>query len=273
MRILNSLVGGLVEVLLFPFRQMPPLVGLAIVSVLTGVGMLLVFRATSNQPAIKAIRRRISASVFEMRLFNDDPRTILAAQADVFRHTLRYVGLTFVPVLWMIVPLVLVLIQLQFHYGYRGLEVGRAAIVKVTLRDPSASAASALALDPGSGVTVETPRLWIPAQREATWRIVAESPGEHVVTVRVGEDRFEKTINVSEAIVPRAPVRPSGLWGQVVHPVETPLPGNAVVESIAVTYPERMVSLFGWETHWLVVFFLLSIVAAFALQRPFKVAL
>jgi uncharacterized membrane protein (DUF106 family) len=108
MRILNVLLGGMIDGLLYPFRGLPPLVGLTVVSVLTGIAMLLVFRATSNQHGIVAAKRRISASVFEIRLFNDDPRAILRAQLDIFRHTLGYLRLTMVPVLWIIVPLVLV---------------------------------------------------------------------------------------------------------------------------------------------------------------------
>lgn len=276
MRILNVTLGGVIELLLYPFRSMPPMVGLAVVSVLTGIGMLLVFKATSNQDGLTGVKRRISASVFEIRLFNDDPRAIFRAEADIFRHTMRYLGLTLVPVLWMIVPLLLVLVQLQFHYGYEGIEPGGTALVKVRLHNPSADAAPGLTLGAGAGLRVDSPMLWIPSEREATWRIAVDAPGEHQLLIHVGDEIFEKSLDASDAsgaIVRRAPVRPSGLWGQAVYPVEAPLPPDGPVESIAITYPERLVSFFGWDVHWLVVFFILSIIVAFALQRPFKVTL
>jgi hypothetical protein len=244
-----------------------------VVSVLTGIAMLLVFRVTSNQQGIAAVKRRISAAVFEIRLFNDDPRAILRAQLEIFRHTLGYLRLTMVPVLWMIVPLVLVVIQLQFHYGYNALEPGGTAIAKVKLRDSFAHLNTTISLDDGPGVRVETPLLWIPSEREANWRIAATEPGEHELRVRVGEEVFGKLLRVSGSTVRRAPVRPASFWGQVVHPMEAPLPANGPIESIAVTYPERLVSIFGWGVHWTIVFFVLTMIAALALQRPCRVAI
>ncbi len=295
MWILNNLLGRLFDVLLYPFQDLPPIVGLTVVSVITGIAMLLVFRATSDQEGLRAVKRRIHAGIFEIRLFNDDPRAILRAQADILRHSLTYLRLSLVPMLWMIIPLLLVLIQLQFHYGYGGLEPGSKTIVKVKFKagsyagglaggrpggvqrlDEGASAppGPSLSLEVPPGIRVESPLLWIPSLGEADWRVAAQQPGEYELHVRVGEDVFGKRLRVSEAVVRRSPVRPSsGLLDQLLYPVEPPLPADAPIESITVSYPEGDVSLLGWETHWLVVFFILTVVVAFALQRPFKVTL
>jgi len=273
MRILNVLLGGAIDVLLYPFRDLAPLIGLTVVSVLTGIAMLLVFRATSNQEGIVAAKRRISAGVFEIRLFNDNPRAILRAQVDIFRHTLGYLSLTTVPLLWMIAPLVLVIIQLQFHYGYDALEPGSTTIVEVKLRDSFPIEEIVLSLEGSSGVRIESPMLWIPAEREANWRIAAMQPGEHQMHVRVRDEVFGKSLRVSGPVARRSPVRPLGFFGQLLHPVEAPLPADGPIESIAVTYPERLVSFFGWGVHWIFVFFVLTMIAAFALQRPFKVSI
>ncbi len=274
MRILNALLGGIINGLLFPFRSFPPLVGLTVVSVLTGVAMLLVFRATSNQKGVAAVKRRIAAGVFEIRLFNDDPRAILRAQADILRHTVTYLGLNLVPMLWMIVPLVLVIIQLQFHYGYAGLEPGSTALVKVKVNDASASAAPDVSLDADLGIEVESPLLWIPSLGEANWRIAARHLGDHELRVLIGGEVFAKRVRVTDAVVRLAPVRPSNRFvDQLFNPVERPLPADAPVESITVTYPEARIGFLFWDAHWLVVFFVLSILTALVLQRPFKVTL
>jgi hypothetical protein len=51
------------------------------------------------------------------------------------------------------------------------------------------------------------------------------------------------------------------------------LPVGAAVESIAVTYPRRTISVLGRDMHWMVVFFALSMIFALALRRPFNVVL
>jgi len=273
-QVLNAVLGGLVDALLYPFRGLPPLVGLVVVSVLTSMAMLLVFRATSNQKGIEAVKRRIAAGVFEIRLFNDDPRAILRAQADILRHTMTYLGLTMVPVLWMIVPLVLLIIQLEFRYGYAGLEPAGTALVKVTVTAASASATPDISLEADGGIEVQSPLLWIPSLREANWRIAARDPGDHELRVRIGDEVFAKRVRVTDAVVRRAPVRPSKrILDQLLNPAERPLPAGAPVESITVTYPHATIGVLWWEAHWIVVFFILTIVIAYALQRPFKVTL
>lgn len=274
MQVLNAVMGGLVDALLYPFRGLPPLVGLTVVSVLTSMAMLLVFRATSNQKGIEAVKRRIAAGIFEIRLFNDDPRAIVRAQADILRHTFTYLGLTMVPVLWMIVPLVLLIIQLEFRYGYAGLEPAGTALVKVTVTAASTSAAPDISLDTDAGIEVESPLLWIPSLHEANWRIAARDPGDHELRVVIGGETFAKRVRVTEAVVRLAPVRPARrILDQLLNPAERPLPAGAPVESITVTYPHATIGVLWWQAHWIVVFFILTIVIAYALQRPFKVTL
>ena len=74
----------------------------------------------------------MQASIFEMRLFNDDPRAILRAQAGALRYTFTYARLSAIPLLWMIVPLTVLTAHLQSRYGYDGLGVGESALVTVT---------------------------------------------------------------------------------------------------------------------------------------------
>ena len=52
---------------------------------------------------------------------------------------------------------------------------------------------------------------------------------------------------------------------------ETPVPADGPIETIELAYPEAEVSLFGWNTHWLIAFLLLTIVFAFALRGPLGV--
>ena len=130
---INHGLGAMVGAMLSPFRLLPPIVGLSVVSLLAAIGMLLVFRATSNQPAIAEVKRRIHAGIFEIRLFNDDLRAMFVAQLDILRHNLTYVRLSLAPMLWMFVPLLLLIAQLQFYYGYDGFAPGQSAVVKVRL--------------------------------------------------------------------------------------------------------------------------------------------
>ena len=54
--------------------------------------MLLVFKKTSNQAKLEAVKRQIHACLFEIRMFSDDLPAILRAQREILRHNLRYIG-------------------------------------------------------------------------------------------------------------------------------------------------------------------------------------
>ncbi len=274
---INRGLGGLVGAALSPFLLLPPIVGLSAVSLLAAIGMLLVFRATSNQPAITDVKRRIHAGIFEIRLFNDDLRAMFSAQFDILRHNVTYVRLSLAPMLWMFVPFLLLIAQLQFYYGYDGFVPGQSAVVKVRLKQgasPKSGVAPALALEAPSGVRVQTPLVWIPSEREAAWRIGTEKPGDYQLTVRLDGRSATKLVRVSEQVGWRSPERlEAGLLNELLYPVEAPIEASVPIESIALTYPEREINLFGYPVHWMIAFFALSLVFAFALKSRFGVVI
>ena len=274
---INLGLGGLVGAALAPFQPLPPIVGLSVVSLVAAIGMLLVFRATSDQQAIAAVKRRIHAGIFEIRLFNDDLRAMFSAQLDILRHNLTYLRLSLAPMVWMLVPLLLLIAQLQFYYGYDGFGPGQSAIVKVRLREgafPRSGPAPAIALEAPAGLRVETPLVWIPSEREAAWRIGMERPGNYELTVTLDGRSVTKQVRVSNQVGWRTPERlEAGLVNQVLYPAEAPLDADAAIEAILVAYPEREIDLLGYGTHWMVAFFGLSVVFAFALKSRFGVVI
>jgi len=269
---LNRTFGALLDGLLLPFDRLAPIAGLATVSVLVAIGVLLAFKATSDQERIRAIKRLMQAGLFEMRLFSDDPRTILQAQVDILRAMLIYLRLSAISLLWVILPLTLVTAHLQSHYGYQGLNPGGSALVKVQMRPGSEDQARSLALDLPSGLRAETPMIWSPAFREAAWRITADRDGDYVLRVALGSARFTKTVLVSNVVGRRSPIRlEPGILNQLLYPSEPPLPVDAPISSIAVTYARGYVPVFGWDVHWLIAFPILLLGEVQLLKHHFKV--
>ena len=287
MSLLNAVLARSFDLLLAPFRQLPPIVGLGVVSLATAVAMLLIFKKTSNQTRLAAVKRQIHAALFEIRLFNDDLRAIFRAQAEILRHNLTYLRLSLVPMLWMIVPLVLVIAQLQFHYGYGGLTPGEPILLKAQVRDgvtvvtpPDIALASTGAREPAAvlqappQIEVKSPAVWIPATREVIWRISPQSAGDYELQLRLGPETYSKSVRVSDDVVRRSPVRlERGFVNQLLYPAEPELPSDGALTSISLAYPERDISILGWELHWMIVYFALSMVFAFALRKRFNVTL
>ncbi len=268
MWIINSIVGTIMNGMLLPFRGMPPIIGLTVFALISGVGALYAYKWTSDQDRLAEVKRKIHAGIFEIRLFNDDMRAIFAAQRDIMRFNVSYIRLSLVPVFWMIIPFVLVVAQLQFNYGYEGLEVDEPAIVKVVL---AAGQGSDVALEVPDGVRLDSPRVWIPALHEAAWRVVPEEPGDYELAVVVGGETYTKTLVASDRTVVRSPFRVSTFFDQIFFPAERPIPDGAPVEYIGISYPDATVNFLGWHTHWLIPFVIITILLAFALRKPLGV--
>lgn len=289
MAAINSILRPIFDALLIPFQGFPPLVGLTIVSLVVAVAMLLVFKATSNQDGLAVVKKKIHACLFEIRLHNDDLRAILRAQGELMVHNLSYLRYSLVPMLWMIVPFVLVVAQLQFHYGYDPIEPGQTALVKVALADGWEDAVPVTEVDgftkpvarleAPAGIEVTSPAVWIPSASELDWRIEGKTPGDYELTVHLGEGdgtSVAKQVRVAEtgsAIERMSPIRPDrSFLDQLIYPAEAPLP-DGPVHRVTVTYQDAEVWFLGWNTHWLVVFFILSIAFAFALRNRFGVTI
>jgi hypothetical protein len=250
------------------------LAALCAISAATGVLLLLVFRYTSNQTGIAAAKDRIKAHVLEIRLFKDDPLLVVQAQKAILLTTLGYLKLTLVPLAVMLIPIVYLALHLDSRFGYHPLRQGDATILGVTLADGTPWNEATIELAVPDGLTVETPPLRIPAKREVDWRVRAVREGSFLVTIKVNDRVFQKELSVGDGLARVTSERRRGasierLWS----PGEGPLPPDSPVEAITLRYRPRTFELFGWETHWLVLFFLGSLVAGYALQGVFRVKL
>jgi uncharacterized membrane protein (DUF106 family) len=275
MTLLNAALRLAFDLLLAPFAGGSPMVSLVLVSLAVSVLMLVVFKRTSDQTALAAVKRKIHAGLFEIRLFNDDLRAILRAQGEILRHNLTYFRLSLWPMVYLLPPLVLVIAQLQFHYGYEGLRPGQQAVLTVDL-DPAAGtgARPAAALELPDGLKAETEAVWIKADSQLLWRLVAEREGDYEVGLDIVGARVTKSVRVTPRTVRLSPERvDSGFLYQLLYPAEPPLPSGSPVRAIHLSYPYREVSVLGYGMHWMIPFFVLSIAFAFALRGLFKVTI
>ena len=279
MSFINALLRTLVDGLLYPFCDLPPIVGLTAVSLLTSIGLLIVFKHTSNQKELEDVKRKIHAGLFEIRLYNDDFRSIMRAQRGILRANLTYMRYSMAPMIWTLPPLILLIAQLQFHYGYAGLTPGQEVLLKVEFSEGAygGDEKPPYAVTTPEGLHLDDLAVWIPTLGEMAWRLTADAPGNYELEIRNGTEdttaTATKTVRVTDSVVRRSPFKVRGFLNELIYPAETSLPSDGAIESITVTYPEVNVDVFGFELHWMIVYFVLSIVFAFILRGPFGVTI
>ena len=264
-----ALVNHAFDLLFRPFESLQPLWALLAFSILTAVLMVLAFRYSSNQKEIRRAKDRIQAYVLEVRLFQDQLGVVLSAYPRILRGTAVYLRHSLRPLAVMLLPLALLLVQMEVRLGRRPIRPGESALVAARFSQSEALEAATLSVPPG--LTLTAPALRIPTEREIDWRIHSDQPGEYVVAVQVGDRTFPKQVVFSTRLVRTSALRPQqNWWDQLLNPGETPLPAEGVLEAIEVKYPPRAVSFGLFESHWLIPFFVISILAGYAMKGIFK---
>lgn len=261
-------VSALFDRLLSLVAGLPAIASLAAISVLTGVAMLWAFKRFSNQAAIREARKPMRASLYELRLFADEPWLIWRAQKQLLAANLRYLGLMLRPAVVLTVPMVVLLVQLEAFYGSSPLRVGEAAIVTLQMTEDL----PAPLLEAPETIAIETPPVRIPAERRISWRIRPQQAVSGELRLVFPSLTLEKKIEAGEAPKYLSSRRASRLGDLFWNPGERPLPLGAV-DWIEVRYPPAEVSLGGLEIHWLVWFLVISLASAWILKGRLGVAL
>jgi hypothetical protein len=233
---------------------------------------LLVFRYASNQDGIRLAKDRIKGYLLEMWLYKDDLGVMLRAQGQVILYSFRYMGLALVPMAVMIVPLGLVIVQLESQFAFRGLQPGETAIFTVTMDGVKPVSERDVTLSVPPGVVKDTPVLRIDDAGQLLWRLGVDSPGMHDIVVTVDDQQFDRRLLAAGiytgALWPQA--YNAADWRVLGSAAEPPLPAGSAIISTEIDYPRARGEFVGLSSaSWLLLLF--TLILGFALRGLFGV--
>jgi hypothetical protein len=264
---------GFFTLILKPFEGGHALGGLIFISVLTGGVMLFLFKLTSNQQAMKDVKTRISAYFLELRLYSQDISNVVASQRKILRSNLSYMKLSLVPAVVMIVPVILVMVQLNLRYANRQLRPGDTALVKVNVAQGFDVMRNKIDLECAGGVEKASPGVRIPSLGEVCFKVKLTEPGVHNITLTSGAAQVEMPVYGSDRLVPVYGVakKPS-LYEAVFNPGSPRVPPDGPIESVEVAYQPMKFGLFGLvKLSWLWTFLIISFAFGLCLKFILKV--
>lgn len=270
MQTFNAITSRIFDVVLAPFGHRAMWFDLLVWPVLAGVAALLIYKLVSNQRGIADAKRRIMVNLLEVVLYRENVLGVVGSTLRGVGQNLRYLAYNVVPMLVMIVPMTIILVQLVAHYAYAPLERGDVQLLEVQLA-PGVKPSDVTAEFP-AGVEVEVGPVRT-ADRRVFWRVRMLEDGDHVVTIRAGDEVQQKTIAVGEG--PRkVPVLRTRTWEALLYPGEDALPAGSSFETIRLAAPERDLSPFpSGEGGILIWFFVASLVVGFLLRKRLGVTL
>lgn len=276
MGFVNDIVGGLVWAIFKAIGWMHPVLVILVLALLVAAGSLLVFKRTSNQPAIRKAKGKVKAHLLAVVIFRHDLRTVFKSLGLALVGSLANLRFLVLPLLVMIVPLTLLFVQFEHRLGYRGLSSGEEAMVRVHVREGESLDDVAIGFFMPYRGTVVTPGVRVRDPERGLWevdfRIRAGESAFGVVRILGGGREEEKTLSRGQDALGVSPRRASaGLLDQVFHPMEPPLPDDGKIVAIDVAYPLAFYDFLGIEWAWWTLFLVFMIAGLFLLRGPLGV--
>ncbi|MDH3211919.1 MAG: hypothetical protein OEM05_05490 [Myxococcales bacterium] len=272
MQIFNHISNAIFDVLLAPFGHAHPLFDLLLWPGLMGVLAILVYKVASNQQALARVKGQISMRLLEIRLFSHDIVQVLKSTGMIFAKNFLYLGNHMLPMLVMIGPFVVILAQLVANYAYDPSPRGAVELLHVRL-DPDAGISSRdITLALPEGITLDAPPVQT-ADHQAFWRLRADAPGDHVLSVKVGDEVFQKTWAVGGPLR-KVPVKRLRGFEAILYPGESALPAGGPVLSMELgVHPRALPPLPAGELGIVLWVLIWSLVVGFAVKGLFGVTI
>jgi len=268
---INVLTNTLGRFLLAPIGVLPGWLSNTIVSAVTGVVLLIIFKYTSNQRTIGRVRDDIKANMLALKLFKDSISVTLQAQGRVFKGALLLLLHAIRPMLMMIVPVSLLLAQLGLWYQSRPLQPEEKTIVTMKLNGKIDSPWPKVSIESTPAVAVTLGPVRVFNKRQICWEIKALENGYHRIIFELDQQQIEKELAVGDGFMRVSVERPGWRWSDILlHPLEKPFGPDSVVRSISIDYPQRLSRTSGTDW-WLIYFFIASVLFALIFKPLLKV--
>jgi uncharacterized membrane protein (DUF106 family) len=294
MATVNRITTALFDTLFAVMESWPGWLSLVVLSALTGIIALLVYKYTSNQTAIGRVHDDIRVALLAAKLFKDDLGVTLRSQGKLFGAATRLFLYSLVPLAVMTPPMILLLTQMAPRYEWQPFRPGDEVKVEVTLRDGTAKELAGVELDAPAGVEllanpdatgdvepVGKPRRYFakrykdfPEKNSLLWHVRVNEPGRHRLEIAVEGEKVIKELTVSDNPHARtSPIRAGASFAeQLLYAVEPPAGKDDVIQTITLEpiRPGKM-SLFGLELHWVIWWLILSMAIALLVKPLIKV--
>lgn len=268
---LNTAANALGRFSLAPVGVLPGWLSATLIAALTGVLLLVVFKYTSNQHAIRRVRDDIDAHLLALKLFKESTAVSLRAQGRILWGAVRLAVLAIVPMLVMALPVLLILGQLSLWYQSRPLRVGEAALITLALSGEPGATWPDVRLQPTPAVAVEVGPVRVRSKREVCWSVRAREPGYQQLQFAVDGGSSAKDLAIGDGFMRVSRLRPDWSWSDaLLNPSEPPFRPESPVRSIEIDYPGRSSWTSGADW-WVIYWFAVSMLAALACRRMLKV--
>ncbi|MFO8183675.1 MAG: hypothetical protein R6U39_05825 [Candidatus Aegiribacteria sp.] len=269
MKLATAVINGVFDALLFPLGWLPPIWGLLMISILSGFGMIAVFKAVSDQDGISRLRRRMGGEILGILLHVSSPAAVMKFAGRLIWSNTVYLAILLKPLLVMAVPFVLVWGQLDSRYGAKG--IPEDSPVTVTLQyDAEMPERDRLGIS-ADGLELVPPVVMIDTLGQASFRVAALEGGRGRLDLDGLTAVVGSTAGWSGSRVIRGFDAAPSFWSLFTPRVDVVRGVPEGPESGWYSLPGVDYGILGWHWSWEAVFLVFSMISALVGARLFKV--
>src|SRR6267378_836247 len=151
------------------------------VSLVVGLLMVVLFGYTSDQKAIGIAKDQLKAHLLAVRLYRDQIPVVMGSYSKILHGTGRYLKLAFKPLLYVIIPITLLMVQIDRYLGATPIPPN--APFLLTVHTTGGDALNDATLDLPAEITMTAPPVHVPVENEIVWRLVGSKEGKYEVKI------------------------------------------------------------------------------------------
>ncbi len=267
--ILGIILNGIFDILLLPFRLLPSFWGLLFISLLSGLGMIVIFSKISNQEKISRLRKKMAGGILGILLHVNSPGTVIGFAGKLIRTNTVYLAQLLKPLLVIAIPFALLWGQLDARYGTDRMvnDMPVTVTLKFNERVPERDSLRVMT----SGLEFIPPFVMIDTLNEVSFRVLPSGDSLRSLEIAGTEIRMEKTGKWNGCRILRGFDSGNSL-GRLFRPwtgrIEITEDGPA---SGLYSLPDVRYRILGGHWSWIAVFLVFSTLSAAAGAKLFKV--
>ena len=268
---LNSIFVNIFNFILIPVSNFSDEVKILYISILSGIMFLLIYGKVSNQKGIKETKRKIMAKVIEVALFRHSIKVCLNAQGALFKQGFKYLSFALIPLLILMVPCILIMAQINFHFQNRGLLEKEDAIIELSLDDPDDLTEYELKASSGT----LSPALRVDDELKIIWKYKNNNGTNLKDNVNLELTLDDLSLNIPLSINGKKPsllTYSRDFFEGLLFPSKFKVSKDfKEIKSISIKYPNANQTYLGVTINWLWVFLIVSILSGLIASKVFKI--
>ena len=274
MRLILSIIGAIIDIVLLPFKSFNPLFGFSFIAVLSGLLAVVIFKYISNQKELKRIMGQIKLYFLEIYIYRDSLSQIISSQIKILKNNFAYVKYALIAALPIMCTVLLILSQVNLIYSIEPINTDEVFTIGVKLEPNTNQNPDDITLSLPDDLELITEfGFFLSETNEIEWQLKAKHPGLYTIMINIDENiKFNKQIVIGKSQKKYSPhLGKDGFFETIFNPIETLISKKSPIQSIDIKYKPLYFKII-FNMHWLVAFLIIAIGSGLIFRKILKVS-